>query len=180
MKVAFYYGDHKDDGFGRVGYWFIRRGQVKEQFAHFSHCEAVFEGDHKKALIGSASVRDGNQVRVKQTGLKKGRWVVWDVPRLNTAKSKSWFYQNSGTPYSMIGAMSSAVWFVKAALSLFGVDPRSLGQWCSRSIGESVELVGAADMHVSELATVLWNLPGTVDVTKQFFDELEDNDAELA
>ena len=172
MRVAFYYGDHKKDGLrARLGYALIRLGQVSEVYSQYTHCEAILDGSWREAVIGSASVRDGNQVRIKTTDLTPGHWTVLDVPAADAKRARDWFDSNARRPYSMLGAVSSALWVARAALRLIGREPQELGQWCSRAVGESIGLVGSQDMSVAELAAALWNLPGTRDVTTEFFQQ---------
>lgn len=172
MQFAFYYGDHKDDGFiARLGYALIRAGQVKEEYSKYTHCEAIMGRitNSNQVVIASASVRDGNQVRLKAVELNPARWLVLDCPDYSLQQSLSWFLENRGVPYSMVGAVASTLWIGRFLVSLFNVDPKELGQWCSRCLSDSVGISGGADFNVSELITLLTNIPGTTDITEDFF-----------
>lgn len=172
MLIALYHGDHKKDGIkARLGYALIRLGQVSEVYSQYTHCEAILAGTWQKAFIGSASVRDGNKVRTKSTDLTPGHWTILDVPTANVYRSLMWFEANDGKPYSMAGAVTSALWIARVVLRILGREPQELGMWCSRAVGESIGLVGSQDMSVAELAAALWNLPGTRDVTTEFFQQ---------
>lgn len=173
MQFAFYYGDHKDDGFSaRLGYGLIRLGQTGEVHSKYTHCEAILGRitGTDQVVIGSASVRDGNQVRLKAVRLNPSRWLVLDCPHFSLQQSLSWFVENRRTPYSMIGAMSSALWLPRFVLSLLNIAPESLGQWCSRALPDSVEVAGGASFNVAELVTLLMNIPETKDITREFFE----------
>lgn len=170
MLIALYHSDHKKDGLkARLGYALIRLGQISEVYSQYTHCEAILSGTWQQAEIGSASVRDGNKVRVKSTDLTPGHWTVLDVPAADVNRAQQWFEDNEGTPYSMAGAVTSALWIARVVLRILGREPQELGMWCSRAVGASIGLVGSQDMSVAELAAALWNLPGTRDVTTEFF-----------
>lgn len=172
MQFAFYHGDHKDDGFiARLGYALIRAGQVNEEYSKYTHCEAIMGRipNSNQVVIASASVRDGNQVRLKAVELNPARWLVLDCPEYSLQQSLSWFLENRGVPYSMVGAVASTLWIGRVLVSLFNVDPKELGQWCSRSLSDSVGISGGANFNVSELITLLTNIPGTTDITEDFF-----------
>lgn len=170
MLVAFYKSNHKKDPFpASLGYAFIKLGQIGEAFSEFTHCEAIFEGDKEKVRMGSASVRDGYEVRITEAQLNPEHWVILDVPSKSAEESELWFLQNVKTTYSMIGAMASATWIVRIFLHLFQIKATELGQWCSRAVPESMQIKGSENMNVSEFMTVLVNLPGTRDVTAEFF-----------
>lgn len=69
----------------------------------------------------------------------------------------------------MVGAVASTLWIGRVLVSLFNVDPKELGQWCSRSLSDSVGISGGANFNVAELITLLTNIPGTTDITEDFF-----------
>lgn len=174
MLVGFYKGDHKKDGIlARLGYMTIRIGQVNELYGEYTHCEAIFNNDYKNAEIGSASVRDGNQVRITTKSLNPEHWTILDVPSKDAARSKLWFLDNAGKPYSKVGAMSSAVWIVRFILKVINIKPWLLGFWCSYAVPKSMDIVGGENMNVAEFKTVLINLPGTIDVTLEYFKNAE-------
>lgn len=170
MLIAFYRGGHaKDDWAARLGYALIELGQISELYGDLTHCEAILSGDWQAAQIASASVRDGNQVRIKTTGMNPAHWLVLDVPAADVVRVHAWFLRHLGVRYSMVGATASALWLARLLLKAVGKRPADLGQWCSRAVAEAIGLVGAEDMNVAELAATLMSLPGTRDVTDQFF-----------
>ncbi len=172
MLVALYHGDHKKDGLkARLGYALIRLGQIAEVYGNYTHCEAILGGTWRSAEIASASVRDGNQVRVRTTELNPGHWTILDVPSSDVNTCRAWFTARQGVTYSMVGAVSSALWFARFLLHLKGVRIAGLGYWCSRAVAESMGLSGSEDMSVAEFVSVIWNLPGTRDVTREFFQQ---------
>lgn len=171
MLTAWYRGDHSDDALSaRLGYRLIRIGQTREVYGQYTHVEAIHGGTWNDATIASASVRDGRKVRIeKHVRLNPLHWDVVEVPLWSLVQSVDWFREHRGEPYSMLGAAASAAWPVRAVLGLARVEIASLGTWCSRAVGESAGIVGAVDMSVAELAAVAFNLPGSEDVSKNFF-----------
>ncbi|MBL8387020.1 MAG: hypothetical protein JNK17_02165 [Hydrogenophaga sp.] len=171
MLTAWFYGDHKEEGLmDRLGVQVIRLGQTQEQYGRYTHVEAIHGGTWDDAVLSSASVRDGRKVRTEaHVRLSPGKWSIWNVPLWDRERSVAWFREHRGKRYSMLGAAASAAWPVRAALGVARVDIGALGQWCSRSVGESEGVAGAVDMSVSELAAHVWSLPGTEDVTVPFF-----------
>lgn len=171
MLVALYHGDHKKDGLmARLGYWSIRFGQLGEEYSQYTHCEVIFAGDRDQVRMGSASFRDGKQVRITDAKLNPDHWTIIDVPVDDPLVVEAWFVDHLEEPYSMIGAMSSASLLIRVILFVCDIEADELDQWCSRSLGLSFGLKGADNMSVSELAAALWNIRGTRDVTKEFFD----------
>ncbi len=171
MLVALYHGDHRKDGLmARLGYWSIRFGQLGEDYSQYTHCEVIFAGDRDRVRMGSASYRDGRQVRITQATLNPTHWTILDVPHSDPASVEAWYLDHLEEDYSMIGAMASASLLVRVVLFVLRLDFKKLGQWCSRSIAAAFGLKGADNMSVSELAAVLWNIRDTRDVTKEFFD----------
>lgn len=170
MLIAFYKGGHeKDDLTARIGYALIQIGQINQVYGNLTHCEAILSGTWQAAQIASASVRDGYQVRIKTTGMNPAHWMVMEVPTADLPRAHAWFLRNQGLRYSMVGATASALWLARLVLKVAGKRPADLGQWCSRSVAEALGLVGAEDMNVAELAALLMSMPGTRDVTEDFF-----------
>lgn len=169
MLTAWYIGKSKNEGWkSRLWDALIRLGQINERFEHATHCEAVMSGHWAMATIAGASLRDDG-VRFKTTNLNPDHWIILSVPAWSRVRSEAWFTANKGQPYSALGAASSASLLVRFVLKLFKVRPSSLGEWCSRALGLSVGVGGAEDMSVSELMALAMALPGTKDVTSQFF-----------
>lgn len=170
MLSAWYIGNHHGEGLkAKLGQAVIRLGQSGQRFGHITHVEAIHGGTWRMATIASASVRDGNRVRTKVTDLNPRHWQILWTPGFDLDRSKAWFAENDGKPYSMLGAASSASMLVDVGLRAAGVRVSDLGQWCSRSFLESVGIIGAEDMSVSEAMTMTINTPGTIDVTQRFF-----------
>ena len=170
MLVIGYIGDHKKDGLmARIGWGLIRLGQTGQHFGKVTHTEAVLMGPWYHCTIASATVRDGSQVRIKTTDLNPGHWIVLNVPAWDVVQSAKWFEKHAGTPYSKLGAASSASMLAAILIRMAGVQVTKLGQWCSRCIPESQDVKGAADMSPSELFALAWALPGTTEVTDKFF-----------
>jgi hypothetical protein len=170
MLTAWYIGDHKEDGqAARLGVLAIRFGQIGQKWGRVTHCEAILMGPWHCATIASASLRDGG-VRIKTTDLNPAHWIILDVPVWDVVSVAAWFERRAGTPYSTIGAMSSASMLIGAVLKLCGVVVSALDMWCSRALGDAAGVGGAEDMSVSELMALAMALPGTRDVTPEYFD----------
>lgn len=170
MIVLGYIGNHRKDGFmARLGWGLIRLGQSKHRFGKVTHTEAVLCGQWWNCTIASATARDDATIRIKTTELNPEHWIVLDVPLWDREKSETWFKANVGTPYSKLGAAASASMLVAMVLDIAKVDVLTLGSWCSRAVPESVGVQGAEDLSPSEVFTLAWALPGTVDITVQFF-----------
>lgn len=169
MIVAWYIGNHKGDLLGMLGYWLIRLGQARQHFGKVTHCEAILAGAWYSAVICGASRRDGKRVRVKVTDLNPEHWVVLDIPLWSQSEWEARVRPLLGAPYSDVGAISSASPFWSLILGLFAGPIADLGQWCSRLILQGADVVGAEDMSVSEAMTYVVNLPGTKDITAEFF-----------
>lgn len=170
MLTLWYIGDHRDDGFWpRVGYFVIRLGQTAERFGYATHCEAVQGGPWWACCIVGASRRDGAQVRQKTVALNPAHWRVLDVPLWDLQAFVQRATPLLGTRYSDFGAAASASMLARIAASVLRIDIASLGQWCSRFLADGNGVQGAEDFSVSELMALAWSLPGTRDVTVEFF-----------
>lgn len=169
MIVAWYVGNHKGDLLGMIGYWLIRLGQWRQVFGKVTHCEAVLAGHWYSAVICGASRRDGKRVRAKVTELNPAHWRILEIPLWSQPEWERQARPLLGTPYSDAGAISSASPMLSLLLGPFVGPIARLGQWCSRFILQGAGVVGAEDMSVSEAMTYAVNLPGTVDITAEFF-----------
>jgi hypothetical protein len=170
MLTAFYIGNHKDDGWlARVGYVLIRAGQWLQRFGRATHCEAILQGPWWAAEIAGASRRDGAQVRVKTVALTPGNWLILDVPAWDLAEFRARLQPLLGAPYSDLGAAASASVAVGFLVWLLGKDIAGLGQWCSRTLLQCAGVEGAEDASVAEAMTIALALPGTRDVTDEYF-----------
>lgn len=169
MIVAWYIGNHKGDLLGMLGYWLIRLGQVRQHFGKVTHCEAVLAGHWYSAVICGASRRDGKRVRAKVTELNPKHWRVLDIPLWSQSEWEARVQPLLGAPYSDIGAVSSASPFWSLIFGLFAGSIADLGQWCSRLVLQGADVIGAEDMSVSEAMIYVINLPGTRDITSEFF-----------
>jgi hypothetical protein len=170
MSVLGYIGDHKKDGLtARLGWGLVRLAQTGQRFGRVTHTEAVLMGPWWHCTIASATVRDGSMVRIKTTDLDPTHWIVLDVPAWDVVKSATWFEKHVGIPYSKLGASSSASMLVAIVIRLAGIAVAKLGQWCSRCIPESQGVQGAEELSPSEMMLLAWALPGTRDITQEFF-----------
>lgn len=169
MITAWYIGNYKGDIRGKIGYWLIRLGQWRQHFGRIVHCEAILAGTWTSAVICSASRRDGMQVRAKVTDLNPAHWIILNVPLWDQAEWEVRVKPLLKTPYSDVGAVSSASPFISLLLGPFVGPIANLGQWCSRLLLQGAGVEGAEDMSVSEAFAHVVNLPGTVDITKRFF-----------
>ena len=179
MLTAWYIGDHSKDGFmARLGYALIRLGQIGQKYGKATHCEGIVMGPWWHCTIAGASRRDGAQVRFKTVELTPGHWVILDVPQWDVVAFTAEAEKLAGTRYSDIGAASSASMLVGLIVRLAGVQVAELGQWCSRFILDCNKVQGAEDMSVSEAMTLALALPGTRDVTSEFFSPTKTGTAE--
>lgn len=170
MLTAWYIGDHRDDDLlARLGYWLIRFGQTAEKFGYATHCEAITDGPWWNCTIWGASRRDGKKVRCKFVELNPKHWRILDVPVWDEEDFAGRAAVMRGLPYSDFGAAASASMFVRILATLFGIEIASLGQWCSRFMAQANDVQGAEDFSVSELMALAWSLPGTKDVTAEYF-----------
>lgn len=170
MLTAWYIGDHKDDDWlSRLGYWIIRFGQTAEKFGYSTHCEGIESGPWWNCTIWGASRRDGAKVRQKTTELTPGNWRILDVPLWDIEQFKERAVTLRGVPYSDFGAAASASMLVRVVAALCRIDLASLNQWCSRFLLQANDVDGAEDFSVSEAMALAWSLPGTRDVTAEFF-----------
>lgn len=109
MLVAFYVGDHKQDGWpSRVGLLATRLLQ-KGIYGDITHCEAI-HAQHADGTvtIASASLRDGG-VRPKRCVLQPGNWMVVDVPQWDVALSIALLAETKGEPYDCRGAVATVL-----------------------------------------------------------------------
>lgn len=156
MKISLYIGNHAKDGLkARLGWWVIRLVQ-RGPFKKVTHCEAILSGDKNLCKIASASLRDGG-VRTKDVALNPLHWLIYDVPLFDADTAAQWFKDHDSEPYSVLGAVASALVFL----------PYSIGQFCSKAVAASVGIQGSDDMTPQELAE-LCTLIGT-DITAEFF-----------
>lgn len=170
MLTIWYIGDHsEDDAWSRMGYFVIRFGQSAERFGYATHCEAVQCGPWFNCSLLGASRRDGKQVRQKTVRLTPGNWRVLDVPLWDLADFNRRAMPLLGTPYSDFGAAASASLFVRFVALVLRIDIVALDQWCSRFLAQGAGVEGAEDFSVSELMALAMALPGTRDVTEDYF-----------
>jgi len=154
MIIGFYTGNHSADTIlVRAGWWLTRLVQ-RGPYRACTHVEAVhgYNPETKEFTIASASIRDGG-IRVKKTVLTPGNWLLVDVPIFDIVQSSEWFNANAGRPYSLWGAVASAIPFLPYR-----------GLFCSRAVAESVGLLGAADMTPQELAEICLSVGNDVTI----------------
>lgn len=180
MITLWHIGNYKGDIPGKLGWMAIRLGQWRQRYERATHCEALLDGNWKRATICGASLRDDKMVRAKVAELKAKNWIVINVPKWEQHVWESRVRDLIGKPYSIIGAVSSASPFWSLVFGIFSrkkvVD---LNQWCSRLILDGAGVIGAEDMSVSEALTYVMNLEGSTDITREFFerdpDEFQDD-----
>lgn len=161
MKAAFYIGDHAGDTpLVRAGWWITRAFQKGDVFKDCTHCEAILE-EHADGTvdIGSASLRDGAQVRTKcHVRLTPGNWLIADVPSWSRERSADWFIKHNGDPYDLLGAVASpfpVVWQGRK------------GRFCSEALAESAGMYSPWVWGPALLATAAFSFGR--DVTEDFF-----------
>jgi hypothetical protein len=169
MITAWYQGRHKGDLLGSIGYWLIRLGQWRQKFGRTTHCEAILAGYWYSAVIAGASRRDGKRVRAKVTDLEPGNWRIYDVPLWDQLLWEAKAVNMIGMPYSDAGAVSSASPFWSLLLGPFVGPIVLLNQWCSRFLLQAAGVIGSEDLSTSEAEALVVNLPGTRDITDEFF-----------
>lgn len=109
MLLAFYTGDHKQDGWpSRIGLLATRLLQ-KGPYGYITHCEAIHaQHDDGTVTIASASFRDGG-VRSKRCALDPASWLVVDVPAWDVERSIALLQQTKGEPYDWRGALATCL-----------------------------------------------------------------------
>jgi hypothetical protein len=116
------------------------------------HCEAVFgpsraPGASAQAFeCASASLSDGG-VRFKDISLSPERWDVIDVPGLDEAKARQWFFMHAGEPYDLRGLLN----FILP----FPVGHNPYGWFCDECCGASVQLDRPASFDPNGFAAIL-------------------------
>jgi hypothetical protein len=160
MTIIGYIGNHSNDALSaRLGWALVRLAQVGDKYRRVTHCEVLFSGSPSEATIGGASVRDGG-VRIKQTSLSHGSWVVLDVPAWDRSKAWEFIASQGGMKYDWRGALATVLWLL----------PNSKAAWfCSEIMAFSVGLIDAHRYKPSTLFALAESLPGTRNITEEFF-----------
>lgn len=165
MIILGYVGNHSQDTLtARLGWALVRLAQVRETYGRVTHCEMLLEGYWRDALIAGASLRDGG-VRIKQTDLTPGNWIVLDVPSWSEEEARRRLEPELGKRYDARGALATILWFVA----------HSLAKWfCSELLAHMAALIDPHRYKPSTLFALAASLPGTRDVTAVFFGEPHD------
>ena len=161
MKLLAFVGKHaKDDLIARLGWALVRLAQVGARYKRTTHVEALLYGPWHSAAIASSSLREGG-VRVKRdVRLNPAHWLVIDVPSWDVDVAIDWFDAHKGAPYDWRGAMATVLWFL----------PHSPKSWfCNESVAAPFGLIDAHRMTPAEFVAVSMSLPGSRDVTSEFF-----------
>jgi hypothetical protein len=163
MKVLAFVGQHsKDDLTARLGWAIVRLAQLGATYKRSTHVEALLAGPWYSASIGSASLRDGG-VRVKRdVRLNPAHWMVIDVPSWDVDKAIDWYSRHHGAPYDWRGAVATIFWFL----------PQSKTSWfCNEAVAAPFGLIDAHRQTPAAFIATLMSLPGSRDVTAEFFSE---------
>ena len=162
MRIIGYIGRHeKDSLLARLGWGLVRLAQVGEQYRRVTHCEMLLGGTWSSALIGGASLRDGG-VRIKQTDLTPGNWIVLEVPAWDEKEARRRLEAEVGAGYDKPGAMATIFWFIA----------HSLSKWfCSELLAYLAGLMDAHRYKPSTLFALAASLPGTRDITDEVFNQ---------
>lgn len=138
MLIAHYVGNHAgDDLLARAG-WYLTRNTQRGQYKDVTHVEAILgTWSDGKVDIGSASLRDGACVRIKErVALVPGNWRIAKVDTWSMAKSLEWFAAHRGEPYDWRGALATRIpghsqagaWFCNQAVAApFLKEPQTFG-----------------------------------------------------
>ena len=169
MKVLAFIGQHnKDDITARLGWALVRLAQIGARFRRTTHVEALLHGPWYAATIASSSLRDGG-VRVKRdVRLNPAHWMVVDVPAWDVNRAIDWFDIHAGAPYDWRGAVATVFWFL----------PDSKRSWfCNEAIAAPHGLIDAHRQTPAEFIAHCMSLPGSRDVTTEFFSTPEPTEA---
>ena len=169
MKIAIYIGDHKNDSLlVRLGAELTRMTQ-KGKYSDVTHGEAILK-EHADGTvdIGSATLRKETEagkagVRIKErVRLKRGHWMIIDVPKFDAKKSLAWHIEHEGDGYDLRGAVASILpiwWSTKNRY------------FCYQAIAESVGMENGEALTGSLFAAMC--LFFGKDVTTEFFNARE-------
>lgn len=161
MILLGYIGNHRKDTLSaRLGWALVRMAQAGEMFKRVTHCEAALIGKASDVTMGGASLREGG-VRIKRAALTPGHWVVLDVPSWDSATAWKAIVALQGRRYDWRGAAATVLWFL----------PHSRSAWfCSELLAHAAGLVDAHRYKPATLFALAASLPGTRDITAEFFE----------
>jgi len=164
MIVLGYIGDHKKDTLSvRLGWALVRIAQCRSgTYRKVTHTELVLDGvTCRGATIASASIRDGG-VRTKTVDLEPGNWIALEVPAWEPARgtARAWFAQHDGEGYDAIGALATRLWWLRQVIEKW---------FCNEADGAAVGLLDPAQYLPAQFFAIAASLPGTRDVTAEFF-----------
>lgn len=161
MKVLAFIGQHSKDGpFARLFWSVVRFFQMGATYSRVTHAEALLYGTWDRAAIASASMRDGGVRTKRDVRLNPTHWLVLDVPAWEVDKAIDWFNQHDGASYDWRGALATVLWFL----------PHSEKSWfCNEAIAAPFGVVDAQRQMPSSFIALCMSLPGSRDVTAEFF-----------
>lgn len=149
MIILAYVGNHaKDSLLARLG-WAITRLVQRGRFQKVTHVEGYYGTRDGRALIGSASLRDGG-VRVKLTELDPANWIAVEVPTWD-GEASFWFIKaHEGAKYDLRGALATVL--------LNGHD--STRWFCNEILGASVGLESPEIFGPAQFMALALSMPG--------------------
>lgn len=165
MKVLAFTGRHtKDDLTARVGWALVRLAQAGARYKRTTHVESLLSEPWYSATIASSSLRDGG-VRVRHgVRLNPAHWMVIDIPIWDVDKAIDWYASHEGARYDWRGAVATIFWFL----------PDSKTRWfCNEAVAAPFGLIDAHRQTPAAFIATLMSLPGSQDVTAEFFAEPE-------
>lgn len=161
MIVLGYIGQNEGDSWlvkaARAVTRWVQKGSVDEKV---THVESLLAGDWRSARIGSSSLRDKG-VRIKDNVLlKENHWIVLDVPLFSAEKAEAWHKMYNGKVYDLAGAIATVLWLLKQKPDEF---------ICVEAVALPQGVVDAHQMTTAEFMAFCRSLPGTEDITQEFF-----------
>lgn len=161
MIVLGYIGNDKKDPFTtRLARKIIQWAQKGSFYEKVTHVESLLAGNAKSARIGSSSLKDGG-VRIKDNvELNPKNWMAMSVPLFSEAKAEAWHVKNNGKKYDFKGALATILW-------LMGHEQDEI--ICVEAVAIPQNIIDAWAMTTAEFMAFCASLPGSVDVTTEFF-----------
>jgi hypothetical protein len=149
MIILAYVGNHANDSlFARLG-WAITRLVQRGRFKRVTHVEGYYGEYDGRALIASASLRDGG-VRLKYARLDRENWIAVEVPDWDAGPSLKFILDHTGEKYDLRGALATVL--------LFG---QSQTRWfCNEILGASVGLESPEIFGPAQFMALALSMPG--------------------
>ena len=173
MKVLAFIGQHsKDDISARLGWGIVRLAQVGATYRRVTHVESHLGGPWYDCTIGSSTLRknaDGKTGVRTLSGvrLNPAHWMVIEVPTWDVKHTTAWHARHDGAAYSWSGSVATIVWFLPH-------DP--VRKNCVSAVGEPHGVVDVHRMTTAAFMALCMSLPGSRDVTAEFFATPEPKD----